>query len=72
MANCLREQGHHVSIKYTMQKETIKKVERLVVSEELLHLKSKNETMSMEERRSFVLNWKKANKYLLVSQLGLE
>jgi len=70
VANRLCEQGHHVSIKYTMRKETIKNVERLVVSEELLRLKVKNETMSMEERRSFVHNWKKANKRLLVSQLG--
>ena len=70
MANRLREQGHHVSIKYTTQKETIKNVEWLVVSEELLRLKAKNETMSMEERCSFVQNWIKTNKYLLVSQLG--
>ncbi len=26
VANCLRKQGHHVSIKYTTQKETIKKL----------------------------------------------
>ena len=59
-----------MSIKYTTQKETIENVEHLVVSEELLRLKATNETMSVEERRTFVLNWKKANKYLLVSQLG--
>jgi hypothetical protein len=70
VANCLRKQGHHASIKYTMRKETIKNVERLVVSEELLRLKANNETMSMEERRSFVQDWMKTNKYLLVSQLG--
>ncbi len=70
VANHLRKQGHHVSIKYITRKETIKNVERLVVSEEFLHLKANNETMSVEERRTFVLNWKKANKYLLVSQLG--
>jgi len=40
------------------------------VSEELLRLKAKNETMSMEECRSFVQDWMKANKHLLVSQLG--
>ena len=70
VANRLREQGHHVSIKYTTGKVTIKNVERLVVSEELLRLKALNETMSVEERRTFVLNWKKENKQLLVSQLG--
>ena len=70
VATRLREQGHYVSIKYTTWKETIKNVERLVVSEELLRLKALNETMSVEERRTFVLNWKKDNKYLLVSQLG--
>ncbi len=53
-----------------MRKKTIKNVERLVVSEELLRMKAKNETMSVEERRTFVLNWKKANEDLLVSQLG--
>ena len=56
VANRLCEQGHHVSIKYTTRKETIKNVERLVVSEELLRLKAKNETMSVEERCTFVLN----------------
>jgi hypothetical protein len=70
VATRLREQGHYVSIKYTTRKETIKNVERLVVSEELLRLKALNETMSVEERRTFVLNWKKENKQLLVSQLG--
>ncbi len=59
-----------MSVKYTTRKETMKNVERLVVSEELLRLKALNETMSVEERRTFVINWKKANKYLLVSQLG--
>ncbi len=61
-----------MSIKYTTRKETVKNVEHLVVSEELLRLKATNETMSVEERRTFVINWKKANKYLLVSQLGLK
>jgi hypothetical protein len=40
------------------------------MSEELLCLKAQNETMSVEERRTIVLNWKKADEYLLVSQLG--
>jgi len=70
VANRLREQGHHVSIKYTTRKEALKNIDRLVVSEELLRLKAKNETLSMEERHSFVVNWKKANKSLLVSPLG--
>jgi len=35
-----------------------------------LRLKAKNETISMEERRSFVQDWMKVNKHLLVSQLG--
>ena len=35
-----------------------------------MRLKANNETISVEERRNFVLNWKKDNKYLLVSQLG--
>ena len=70
VARRLREQGHYVSIKYTTRKETIKNVERLVVSEELLRLKALHETMSVEERRTFVLNWKKENNQLLVSQLG--
>jgi hypothetical protein len=70
VAKQLREQGHYVSIKYTTRKETVKNVERLVVSEELLRLKALNETMTVEERRTFVLNWKKDNKTLLVSQLG--
>jgi len=70
VAKRLRKQGHYVSIKYTTQKETIKNIERLVVGEELLRLKALNEAMTVEERCTFMLNWKSDNKMLLVSQLG--
>jgi len=70
VANRLREQGHHVSVKYTTRKQTIKNIERLVVSEELLRLKANNETLSAEERRNFVQTWKREHEDLLVSQLG--
>ena len=70
VARRLHNQGHHVSIKYTTRKETIKNVERLVMSEELLRLKAQKETMNMDERRTFVSNWKKKNKWVLESQLG--
>ena len=42
VANCLREQGHLVSVKYTTRKQMIKNIERLVVSEELLCLNANN------------------------------
>ncbi len=50
VANRLREQGNHVLVKYTTCKQTIKNVEHLVVSEELFHLKAKNEMLLAEER----------------------
>ena len=50
VATRLREQGHYVLIKYTTRNETMKNVERLVVSEELLRLKALNETMTVPER----------------------
>ncbi|MFM6174888.1 MAG: SWIM zinc finger family protein, partial [Sphaerospermopsis kisseleviana] len=70
VARRLRDQGHHVSLKYTTRKDTIKNVERVIMSEELLRLKANNETMSVEERRAFVIKWKKSNKIVLESQLG--
>ena len=49
----------------------LRDVERLVVAEELLCLKSAtNGTLDRDERRQFWSNWKKDNYALLVNQLG--
>ena len=36
LKNALLAQGHHVSVKLTERKETVKNVQRLVVAEELM------------------------------------
>jgi hypothetical protein len=67
----LQRSGHTVELKYTSRKETLCNIERLVVSEELLHLKAKdNSTLNKEGRRRFWDNWKEENYDLLVNQLG--
>jgi hypothetical protein len=68
--NALIAQGHHVSIKLTKRKETLKNVKRLVVAEELMRLKMMNQTMGAAERKDFANKWIKDNEDLLVSQLG--
>ncbi len=68
--NALLAQGHHVSVKLTERKETVKNVQRLVVPEELMRLKMLNQTMGAAERKDFGKKWIKDNTDLLVSQLG--
>ena len=63
-------QGHHVLVKMTKRKETIKNVQRLVVAEKLTRLKILNQTMGAAERRDFAKKWIKDNEDLLVLQLG--
>ncbi len=64
--NALLAQGHHVLVKMTKRKETIKNVQRLVVAEKLTRLKILNQTMGAAERRDFAKKWIKDNKDLLV------
>jgi hypothetical protein len=71
MKTYLERSGHVVELGYTSRKETIRNVEHLVVSEELLRLKTKdNSTLNKEGRSAYWNTWKKENHNLLVNQLG--
>ncbi len=67
----LRKRGHIVRMKYTDRRETLKNIERLVISEEILLWKhSDNSTMSANDRKAFIDKWKANNGELLHEQLG--
>jgi hypothetical protein len=71
MKTYLVRNGHVVELRYTSRKETLRNVERLVVSEELQHLKAKdNSTLNKEGRSAYWNTWKLENYDLLVNQLG--
>jgi hypothetical protein len=71
MKTYLERSGHVVKLCYTSRKETIRNVEHLVVSKELLRLKAKdNSTLNKEGRSAYWNTWKKENYDLLVNQLG--
>jgi len=71
MKSELEKDGHIVELMYTSRKVTLYNVERLVVGEELLPLKSAtNGTLNRDERRQFWSKWKTDNYALLVNQLG--
>jgi hypothetical protein len=51
----LRKPGHIVRMKYTNRQETLKNIERLVISEEMLRWKhADNSTMSANDRKAFI------------------
>ncbi len=67
----LRKRGHIVRMKYTNRRETLKNIERLVISEEILCRKhADNSTMSANDRKAFIDKWKADNGELLREQLG--
>jgi hypothetical protein len=67
----LRKRGHIVRMKYTNRRETLKNIERLVISEEMLRRKhADNSTMSANDRKAFIDKWKSDNGELLREQLG--
>jgi hypothetical protein len=67
----LEKRGHIVRMVYTERRETLKNIEVMVLSEELLHRKhNDNSTMSKEERNAFFSKWKAENRDLLMDQLG--
>ncbi len=69
----LEKHGHVFELMYTSRKETLRNVERLVIGEELLRVKSAtNGTLDRDERRQFWSKWKADNYTLLVNQLGFK
>jgi len=47
MKTYLDMSGHVVNLKFTTKKETLRNVEHLVVSEEMLHLKAKDNSITI-------------------------
>jgi hypothetical protein len=67
----LRNRGHIIRMKYSNRRETLKNIERLVISEEMLHWKrADNSTLSANNRKAFIVKWKVNNGELLHEQLG--
>ncbi len=67
----LQKLGHIVRLNYTGRRETLKKIEVMVLSEELLRRKHlANSTMDKEERLAYLCQWKKDHRHLLLDQLG--
>jgi len=63
--------GHIVEMRFTTRRETLKNIEMIVLAEELLHRKHKdNSTMDRDERCDFIRSWKREHRDLLVDQLG--
>ena len=70
MKSVLENDGHVVELMYTSRKETLRNVERLVVGEELLHLKSATDgTLDRDEGHQFWSKWKTDNYALLVNEI---
>ena len=71
MKSEIEKYGHIVKLVYTNRKATLRTVEQLVISEELLRLKAAtNGTLNRDERRQFWSKWKTDNYALLVNKLG--
>ncbi len=69
--NEMKAQGHIVQMKFTMRRETLKNIERLVISEELLRRKYlDNSVLNANERKVFWNNWKNKNRKLIIEKLG--
>jgi hypothetical protein len=65
------ETGHIVRVRYTGRQETLKNIEVIILSEELLRLKHlDNSTLDKDERLAFIAKWKKDHRELLMEQLG--
>ena len=69
----LEKDGHVVKLIHTSRKDTLCNVERLVIGEEMIRLKSAaNGTLDKDERHQFWSKWKTDNYALIVNQLGFK
>ncbi len=69
--NELVKLGRIVRVRYTGRRETLKNIEVIILSEELLRLKHlDNSTLDKDERLAFIGKWKKDHRELLMEQLG--
>ncbi len=69
--NELKAQGHIVHMKFTTRRETLKNIDRLVISEELLRRKYlDNSVLDANERKVFWNKWKNDHRKLIIEKLG--
>jgi hypothetical protein len=72
IAKAIEDMGHTVELIFTDQCVTMKTVNALVLKEELERLKVENGTMTRDQCREYVNNWKLENDIFLCNALGLE
>jgi hypothetical protein len=69
--NEMKAQGHIVHMKFTMRRETLKNIGRIVILEESLRRKYlDNSILDVNERKVFWNNWKNENWELIINKLG--
>jgi hypothetical protein len=72
IAKAIEEMGHTVNLIFTYRRKTMKKVNALVLKEEMDRKKADKQSMSRQEKVEYVNNWKKENNIFLCDALGLE
>ncbi len=67
----LEKLGHFGSLSFTNRKETIKNLEKIIISDEVLRRKDAHlEDLAPNNRCAFVSNWMNENSKILLQQLG--
>jgi hypothetical protein len=62
-----------VSPSFTNRKETIKNVKKIIIADEVLHLKDAHlEDLAPNDRHAFVSKWMNGNSKILVKQVGFK
>lgn len=70
VATALRALGHFVELSFTTRRETLTKVSSIVLAEEMRRLKKLKQTMNSNERKRFLIGWKKKHLEFLHTNLG--
>ena len=70
VATALRALGHFVELSFTTRRETLTKVSAIVLAKEMRRLKKLKQTMNSNERKRFLMEWKKEQRNFLNTNLG--
>ena len=62
--------GHFVELSFTTRRETLTKVSSIVLDEEMRRLKKLKQTMNANQRKRFLIGWKKEHHEFLNTNLG--
>jgi hypothetical protein len=59
----LKKAGHYVEFSFTTRKATMQNLDRIVITDTMLHRKNlQMKGLKLEERKAFVQNWYKEHK----------